>query len=85
MTGCLYRPIGNDEVENSCHLVMSRCHGTMFVSDTADDQLTTLPLCENRAHSQVLQLTSVILATREAEIRRIVVPGQPRQKVHEFF
>jgi hypothetical protein len=28
-------------------------------------------------------LTSVIPATQEAEIRRIAVPGHPRQKVHE--
>jgi hypothetical protein len=28
-------------------------------------------------------LTPVILATREAEIKRIAVPNQPRQIVHE--
>jgi hypothetical protein len=29
-------------------------------------------------------LTSVILPTRETEIRRILVPGQPGQKVHKI-
>jgi hypothetical protein len=30
-------------------------------------------------------LTSVILATQEAEIRRIMVPNQPRQIVREII
>jgi hypothetical protein len=30
-------------------------------------------------------LTPVTLATQEAEIRRIVVPSQPRQIVHEIL
>jgi hypothetical protein len=33
--------------------------------------------------SRVLVLTPIILATQEAEIRRITVQNQPRQIVHE--
>jgi hypothetical protein len=34
--------------------------------------------------SQALWLTPAILATQEAEIKRVVVLGQPRQKVHKI-
>jgi hypothetical protein len=38
---------------------------------------------EIRAWSQVQWLTSVILATWEVDIRRVIVEGQPRPKVSE--
>jgi hypothetical protein len=38
-----------------------------------------------RDYSQAQWLKPVILDTQEVKTRRIVVPGQPKQKVHEAY
>jgi hypothetical protein len=44
--------------------------------------LMSLVFLKNNRKGQALEAHAVILATWEAEIRRIMVPGHPRQKVH---
>jgi hypothetical protein len=48
-----------------------------------EDEFTRSLMVKNRVHCQVLRLKFVILTNQEAKIRRIMVQGQPGQKVRE--